>query len=205
MNSPAAHTDSTAALNDSTFDQIIFAMGTVKRARDAYSAGPFPADQRAAHRASCDSVLTDLMELANKPYDTWTGDDEQKLARTTKAMGDIRSETATAPITAAQRDVFGTLRGTPPTSNDGGQTSAEVAKAPTVDLREDSGEPETRAETPWYRKLRIGGHRSTTDVAPQLPKPNQVAVTARPYAGLCGARTSRGGFCGNLAGSCPHH
>jgi hypothetical protein len=58
---------------------------------------------------------------------------------------------------------------------------------------------------PWLRRLRKPGRRRTAAES----KPGRIKAGGQApttvHGGICGARTSRGGYCRNQAGSCPHH
>jgi hypothetical protein len=58
---------------------------------------------------------------------------------------------------------------------------------------------------PWLRRLlKPGRRRTAAESKPGRIKADGQAPTT-VHGGICGARTSRGGYCENQAGSCPHH
>ncbi|WP_142386883.1 hypothetical protein [Mycobacterium hubeiense] len=158
-----------------------------------------PANTAEPLNRACTHTLRVLDQLAKKPLDEWTHTDLWRLRRakrSTRLLDEVaqltdQQKARTDPATISRH--LSDLEYLTYDDEPAPQSTSEDSKH-----REDT----PPARQPWYRRLGFGRPRPSL---PPAPAPYLGGPILQPEFGLCFAPTSRGDFCRNPAGSCPHH
>lgn len=147
---------------------------------------------------ACTNTSRLLDQLADKPLKEWTSDDDRRFRRAKRSVRLLdevaqltdfdKARTDPATISRHLSDLNDLAGGDEPSSQPASHGGMHQEDKPA-------------ARQPWYHRLRIGRRRK-----PHPRPPTTASVPVLQHSqGLCLAPTSRGDFCRNPAGSCPHH